>query len=535
MPIEDFRELSLEQLPRDVDVCLVGSGPAAWALSSELCGSGLRVVVLEAGGAECDPAADAPTLTEDVGATLFNGRRRTLGGTPEVELWGNRCIAFDDMDYEARSWVPFSGWPFGREEIAPYLDQASKYLGAGPYLPDGPVPPPSIRLPAVDPSRLSHVWWSFGRGELGGTIKYSKLFRQIHDPDLRIIINATVTHLNLNESCKRIDSVEVSDPQGRRGTINARTVVLCAGGIENPRILLYSNRVLAKGVGNEHDLVGRFLMDHPRDENMTVTIAPHHAGALRRLFGPYRYNDGHGARRFVGGLALSPELQRRDELLHCAAWPIEEWAPDDPIEAIKRLKARSSARWQDVLRDIGHVVCQPQHILLALHYRVMLDQPARRKVKKVGFYISSEQRPDPNSRVTLSQRLDRHGLPIARTDWRISDHERVSQATLARFIGDEFQRLGLPKAELIRWARDSLYEEAALSDGCHPTGATRIANNPREGVVDAECQVHGVAGLFVAGSSVFPTSGHANPTLMIVAMAVRLAQQLRARIAGYTT
>lgn len=532
MRIEDFRDLPLEELPGNVDVCLVGSGPAAWALSSELRGSGLRVVVLEAGGAEFDRAADAPILTEDVGATLFNGRRRTLGGTPEIGYWGNRCIAFDDMDYEARPWVPFSGWPFGREEISPYLDRASRYLGAGPYLPNGPVPPPSIRLPAVDPRRLRHVTWSFGRGESGGTIRFSKLFRQIRDPDLRIIINATVTHLNLNASGKRIESVEISDPEGRRGTISARTVVLCAGGIENARILLYSNRAVASGVGNEHGLVGRFLMDHPRDMNMTVTISPHDEGAFRRLFGPYRYNAGHGARVFVGGLALSPERQRRDNLLNCAAWPMEEWAADDPVESIKRvMKARISADWKDVLRDVGHAVFQPQYILRAVHSRVVLNQQARRKVKKVGFYISSEQRPDPDSRVTLSRHLDRHGLPIAKTDWRISDHERASQAALAHIIENEFQRLGLPKADLSGWARDGLYEEATLSDGCHPTGATRMANNPREGVVDADCQVHGVAGLYVAGSSVFSTSGHANPTLMIVSMAVRLALHLKAGLA----
>ena len=130
----------------------------------------------------------------------------------------------------------------------------------------------------------------------------------------------------------------------------------------------------------------------------------------------------------------------------------------------------------------------------------------------------------------LSERLDRLGLPIARTDWRISHQDRQSQAVLAKTILKEFQRLGLPKTHLADWVSSGRLEASVLSDGCHPTGTTRMASDPQCGVVDADCRVHGVDGLYVAGSSVFPTAGHANPTLMIVAMAARLAEHLKTRL-----
>ena len=255
MGIQDFRNLEPATLIAS-DVCIVGSGPAGWTIAEELRDSGLRILVLESGGvlescgADLEPESDALNETEDVGVPLFNGRRRTLGGTPEWTPWSNRCIAFDDIDYEARPWVPYSGWSFGTEAISPYLDLASRYLGAGPYLSNGPRPPPpprGVMTPEVDPSQLRNIWWNFGKGADGGTIKFARLFRQRLHPSIRVLVHATVVHLNTNAAGDHIDSVEISDPDGRRTIVRSRAVVLCAGGIENARILIvfepcYSNR-----------------------------------------------------------------------------------------------------------------------------------------------------------------------------------------------------------------------------------------------------------------------------------------------------
>ena len=512
------------------DVLIVGSGPAAWTLAKELSGSTLRILVLESGGGhqEAEPAEFKET--EDVGMPLFNGRYRGLGGTTTAPGWANRCIAFDRIDYEDRPWAPGSGWPFGPEEITPYLEGASEYLGAGSYVPD-PTTAPGWRgpySPQVDPHRLRPVHWVFGRDRGWDPTRFNDSFRGHRGDNVQVVLYATVTHLDVDPLTGRVASLEVADPSGCRRTIPSKVVVLCAGGIENPRLLLNSNRQVAAGLGNGYDLVGRYLMDHPRDLSMSVSVDLRRLAAFRALFNPTVNGSGLGRRLFVGGLALSEEVQRSEGLLNCAAWPVEDVSKDDPLEAAIRFARRDrSQKWSDVRRMAAH----PLLFARSLHTHAVLDQPTPRLVTKAGFYIGSEQQLDAESRVSLSERRDRFGLPIARTDWRINRQERASHGRLAKLIVSEFERLSLPKATLAGWIEDEAYDDTVLQDGCHPTGTTRISIDPRRGVVDADCQVHGVGGLFIAGSSVFPTASHANPTLMIVAMARRLARHLRGELA----
>ena len=138
-----------------------------------------------------------------------------------------------------------------------------------------------------------------------------------------------------------------------------------------------------------------------------------------------------------------------------------------------------------------------------------------------------EQRPDPASRVTLADRVDRFGMPLSRIDWRIDSQEQHTVRRTAELVGEGLQRLGLDGLALDEWVRDGAGFPPTFADAAHPTGTTRMADEPRQGVVDRQGQVHGVQGLYVAGSSTFPTSGHANPTLMIVALAIRMADHLK--------
>jgi choline dehydrogenase-like flavoprotein len=141
-----------------------------------------------------------------------------------------------------------------------------------------------------------------------------------------------------------------------------------------------------------------------------------------------------------------------------------------------------------------------------------------------------EQSPDPQSRIRLSARTDRLGQPLAQIDWRVSETERLTVATLGKLIVQEFLRKGLPAPKLADWIESGRHDEARFSDVAHPSGSTRMAQNPSEGVVDDNCKIHGIEGIYIAGSSIFPTNGHSNPTLMIVALAIRLADRLKATV-----
>lgn len=522
MAIEDLRSAE-HSVPFETDVCLVGSGPAGSVLADELRGSGLDVLVVESGGLEPHPDADALNATSDIGAPLFNGRVRALGGTSR--LWNGRCIAFDDIDYEARPWMKLSGWPVAAAAMAPFVGRAAAHLGAWsidqatgtPLLvPQAPPPQPVL------PDQLRPLRW-----ETATPIDFGQRVRAHNAAGLRLLLHATATHLNTDADGRRVESIEVSDPDGRRLEVRARTVVLCAGGIENARILLYSDRVRPNGIGNDRDVVGRYFMDHPRDFALIARVDPREATRLRELFGPVTVDGPHGRSEFHCGFALSEARQREDRLVNCAAWPFEFRSETDPVQAARRLLSR---RNNHRLRDASLLAAQPGAVMRSVRARL---GPSRRfgyAVDRAGFLIASEQVPDADSRVRLSTRRDRLGLPLVDVDWRIGLIERASQAALARTIAREFKRLGLPPIELADWVRANRYEDANLVDGCHPSGTTRMANDPRHGVVDSDCRVHGVDGLYVAGSSVFPTDGHANPTLMIAALAVRLADHLRATL-----
>ena len=527
MSIQDFRSLSPGSTI-ETDLCLVGSGFAGWTIAKELRDSGLRILILESGGIKPDPDTDALNEIESVGVTLFNGRSRVLGGTSHI--WTGRCIPLDEIDYEARPWVPHSGWPFGRDTIAPYLDRASEYLGAGPYGPDGTRPNPVgvTERPDIDPTLLIRTWWQYSQGAAKREpVRFGPDFLVRRSTNLRILVHATVTHLNTGASGAIVELVEIADPQGKRATVRARAVILCAGGVENARILLYSNRTMPKGVGNGYDVVGRFLMDHPTAECL-VRFDPRDRARVRALFGPYEANGARGQHRFIEGLALSPDVQRRDGLLNCAALPEEFMAADDPIEAAKRLCRGPRGH---AVTDLGLICSQPGFVLSALYARLR-KRPVTRKVDQIGLFAKVEQIPDRDSRIRLTEQRDRLGLPIPEMDWRIGGQERASLAVLGQNIASEFNRLGLLPVHLADWVRDGRHEDAVFVDSCHPSGTTRMASNPRYGVVDADCQVHGVARLYAAGSSVFPTVGHANPTLMIVALAIRLAHHLRERLSA---
>lgn len=522
MSIHDLRNVAAgSQI--ETDVCLVGSGPAGWTIAEELRDSGLQVLILESGGLDPELDAEALNQIESVGLPLFNGRNRVMGGTSHT--WFGRCVSFDDIDYESRPWVPLSGWPFGRETMAPYYDRASLHLGVCPDAPSPPGPVAAgIERPDVDPTLLRTIRYRFSHDAANPKefMRFGPRFLSGRNGNLRILVHATVTHLNTDPLGSHIESVEVADAEGKRSTIRARAVVLCAGGVENARILLCSNRIVPCGIGNEHDVVGRYLMDHPRDVSMVVRFDTRDAAKVHAMFGPYSQNSAQGRQIFQHGMGLSPERQRREGLLNCSAWLDEARAADDPIDAAKRL-----AIGPRKMRDVAIAASQPGLLLTALQARLQGGRPVTHKLDRIGLLATCEQRPDPESRIWLSERRDRFGLPISKINWRVSAQEKATQAALAQTIAREFRRLGLPAAQLAEWVRDDRYEDTVFVDNCHPTSTTRIASDPRQGVVDANCQVHGVEQLFVAGSSVFPTNSHANPTLTIVALAVRLADHLR--------
>jgi choline dehydrogenase-like flavoprotein len=511
----------------EADLCIVGSGPAGLSLANEFVGTDIRVLVLESGGLTDEPETDALYEIESTGWLREKNqskiRRRILGGSSHI--WTGRCVPFQPIDFERRSWMPYTGWPVSYQSYEPYFERAGKYLGLGPdrydeslwesFKVDPPQPP--LGNPSLEPR-----FWQFSKRSMNrDSMRFGQDWVDADAPNIQILLHANVTHINLNSDGTCFDSVDVATLKGKRRRVKAGAMALCAGGIDNARLLLASNRVYSEGVGNRYDTVGRFLMDH-------ISIAagdfdPKNAYEVRSRFGGYWLDDANGRHRFLHGLGLSPEAQEKDRLVNCDAY-LDEGMPggEDPWGAFKRLTSRRGFSRQDagvLLRNLGEIGG-------GLYRRSVKHRPELGPVKKVNLELILEQVPDPESRVTLSaDKKDALGMPLSSLHWKVSDTERRTAKRIVELICQEFDRLGLPAPHNVpQFDENSLFYERY-----HPTGTTRMSSSPRTGVVDENCQVHGVNGLFVSGSSVFPTAGSANPTLMIVATAVRLADHLKSR------
>lgn len=526
MPQADISEFSAEAR-LDCDVCIIGSGPAGATIARELSNSRLKVTLLESGGFERQAGADALNEIENIGWPRIMDqwlvRNRIIGGSSHT--WSGRCVPFDEIDFEARGWVPYSGWPFGLGHLTPYLDRAVPYLGLsiGTGFSDerfwgiAQRKPPK---PEVGAGPLESFFWQFSRDETG----YSdhtrfgyNLTAKLGD-NVTLISNATVVQINVNTNGAAAESVEIAAPDGTRKVVAARIVILCAGGIENARLLLSSNRVIAPGVGNQNDQVGRYLMDHLRGPVGAFQIKD--TDKFQQRFGHYRMKNGQV---FAHGLRLTTAVQREEGLLNSSAWLEGAITAGDPWDALKRLRRRQGGMRQDSIDVLSNFSLLGK----GLRDYFIGRQGLLRKIDRLSLVCMSEQLPCPDSRVTLSERLDHLGQPLSRIDWRVNVLEQRTMRRMAELAAATFTRMGYKPPVLEPWVKENANFPSRFQDVAHPTGTTRMGVEPANSVVDANCQVHGTHGLYIAGSSVFPTSSHANPTQMIVALSLRLADVIK--------
>ncbi len=529
MDVQDFRTVEKDRT-LEADLCIIGSGPAGLTLAREFAGTGVRVVLLESGGMQPDRDLDALNTIENVGVSRVIDqtlvRNRMLGGTSST--WSGRCALFDDVDFSKRAWVPHSGWPIERSTLLPFLARTAQHLG----------------LTVLDNMQMDDLWGAVGRSrpdiEFDTTLLRSYFWSYSKHPGardfmrfgpralserargIRCFVNATLVHINTSPDGTTVEGLEVRGRDGAIRLVRARIVVLCAGGIENARLLLASNRSISAGIGNANDLVGRFLMDHPRGGIARFASVDHLT--IQRLFGSYRAQIAGRSSSLTYGFALSPQVQANEGLLNCAAWISGERAPDDPWDAIANVARRRGPAFHQLYKAASGLGLLGNGLL-----RLREQRGPSHKLNSLDLVCMVEQRPNPDSRVTLAETTDAFGMPLSRIDWRVGDQEHDTVKWMAYIFCAEMRRLGFPVPEIADMARFDRQVPLTLPDVAHPTGTTRMSTHPRSGVVNTDLGVHGVCGLYVVGSSVFPTSGHANPTQTIVALAVRLADHLKAQ------
>lgn len=558
----------------EADLVIVGGGACGLAIARELAGAPISVIVLESGLMEetAEHAELNRVLADDVpqaaraefhsalpsrweaGVQPFGVRCRGLGGS--TQAWAGKSAPFDAMDYAERAWVPGSGWPVGPEDLAPFLERAAELLNLGPlentsgfWALQGSAPP----QPEIDPELLQSYFWQFARSRANpmDTLRMGEDFAALEAPNLRVLLDATVTQIATGPAESRFSSVTARSLDGGAVTVRARACVLAASAIENARLLLASPGGSGAGLGNGHGQVGRGLCDHVHAPLGAFGAAE--ARVVARRFGFFGLRWAGRSHMYAHGLALPPALQERGELLNAALFFTEERAPDDPSSALKRLLTGQSPRvWQDaaaVARSPGHMARIAG--LVALEHRRMpprlrdavVDQVIRRlpnaaareyrfrgvphKLSGVLAHAICEQAPDPENRVSLAQQRDRFGQPLPEVRWSPGPLERRTLLAAGRLLHAALPKAGLPVPPVPDWLAAGEAAAVPVMDFGHTAGTTRMSASASGGVVNADLRLHEAEGLYVAGGSVFPTPGHANPTLMMVALSVRLAQHLK--------
>ena len=523
------------------DVCVIGAGAAGITLVRELADTPLSISLLESGGFELEEDVQELYDFENVGHPIrqnFMSRVRQFGGS--CNLWAGRAMRLGPIDFEHREWVPNSGWPLSYDQLLPFYERADQVLklpnqghfdrgdgleGMDPreqaFLSSDEVQPVLARW-GIKPMRFGKVY----RRELKG------------QSNLQVYTRVHVTELVPSDNGKNLDRVVAVSQGGAGVTVQAKVVVLACGGLESARLMLASTRGCPDGVGNDRQLVGRYYLDHPRMIYGRIRLN-------RPISLPYLTGLPISDGKVQLGIGLSDRIQRERGLVNSYV-SLEPQLSDvatanygRSINVMKILlrKGHSGGRFQFRAMDMSDVrdliyFLTPKELMPHFLYRpyAMLKRAVRKTISSTHLTIINfcEQVPDPASRVTLGNDTDRLGVRRLRLDWRVGPEVQRSVEALHEVLARRVKDSGVGEME-------SPTEETdweAFTDASHHMGTTRMSESSTTGVVDANCRVHSVDNLYVAGSGVFPTAGHANPTLTIVALALRLADHLKGELAN---
>jgi choline dehydrogenase-like flavoprotein len=521
-------------VPIEADICVVGTGAAGMTVALELDGTDQTICLIESGGFGADEETQALYDVEVVGHPVrkdFMSRARYFGGTSN--LWAGRNMRLSTLDFSARDWVPHSGWPISYGDLSRYYPAAERILNLPSTDRVESVVEKSRRHPIegrlVDNADLQPSVAVWGRTP----VRFGKAFRRQLQKSRNIstYLHASVTDIELNAAGNHVEACIATTLAGRTLRITAKRFILACGGLETARLLLASRSVQPHGVGNQHDTVGRYYMDHPR-----------------AVFGQVRFSSPAKLAGLLGspvaggmaqvGIQLKADVQQREQLLNNYI-TLERYWSDLAAGAYQsfvhsaKILMRTGYAGKRFAFGTAKLAIVPELIYL-LAPRELLPHAVYRAAKQLKDRVSPgltnlivvnycEQAPNPNSRVYLGTDRDRFGMPRLVLDWIISQRETDTLMRLHDILDQHLRRHGLGQLD----HASEPFGELHYTDASHHLGTTRMSRHPRDGVVDEQCRVHGIANLFIGGSGVFPTAGHANPTLTIAALAIRLAAHLR--------
>ncbi len=538
-----------------VEVAIVGAGPVGLAVAMRLAGRVGRIVIVEAGSTEFKPAETleffkAAQINDPRHLPTELNRRRMLGGT--TSIWGGRCIPFDPEDFAPTRMRP--GWPIAYAEMDAHIAEALEFLDAGE---------PEFSAASALPKQPVSLELSAGDLAIDRIERYSKptnLWRKwratlARSRDVTVIHGATCTSVVTNADGTRAIALKLRTISNRSHKVRASVIILACGGLETPRLLLASRENRSCGLGNEHDLVGRFYMTHLVSDARNVGALHFAAAETARAFDYDMTSGGVYGRRMI---LLSPAARQRAGLgnivFRPTRPPIDDASHGDPVLSAMFL-ARSLVVPPEYARSLIVKFGMSPSLMWRAHLanttagfprlcKFGIDWLKRRVLptrklpsvflyRKDGTYpleFNAEHMPNPESRVLLGPETDPFGVPRLVVQWQMRDSELAWICKAYRVLEAAVGKSGLGVLRLDSDLPGSV-AKALVPQGGHHIGTVRMDADPQTGVVDQNGQLWGTHGLFVTGAAIFPTSGFANPTLAAVALAFRLAEHLIRRSA----
>lgn len=532
------------------DICIVGAGAVGITLALELGRSGLDVLLLEAGGTRAEAEVQdfyRGTVTRPaLHNPIHEYRERRLGGS--TTIWGGRCMPFDPIDFEWRDWIADSGWPIPYSALNTYYARANRICEAGAF---------AYRLDdAFDRAAQPMIDGFAGEAFSSDTLerfscptdfgrRYRDRLAALHN--VRLMTGCAVTDIGLLASGAAVDRLTLRTRAGATLSVKARHVVLAAGGLETTRLMLASDGVMANGIGNDHDVLGRYYMCHLAG---TIGDFRPRAGSAGVWHGYDIADDGTYCRR---RLAIRPSAQRIHQIGNFVARLHHPHIPDArhgsgvlsalylgrvliPRAYRKRVEASDPFGLRGTARHVANVGLHAPEVARFARQMLLQRRLAERKFPSVvvrprnhsfSLDFHAEQEPNRDSQVRLGAERDAYGMRRLEVDWRYTDRDVATVRTALDLLAADLRRSGAGtlgfdpdqvEAEMIRYG----------AYAGHHIGTARMGTDVRRSVVDPDCRVHGISNLHLAGAAVFPTSSQANPTLTAVALALRLGERLAA-------
>ena len=484
---------TIKTLP-DPDVCVVGAGPAGLATALALGAAGRSVTLLESGGFRSSRRAQELNDGDHEGEEylgLARTRHRQVGGTANtwsVPVQGERGAKY--VPLTARD---LADWPIGWNELRQYYAEAQTLCGLGPFEYGADF----WATAAHRPFRLEGTGLTSGVYQFGPMKRFTHVLanRVRNAETITLVPSATVVGLTLDLGSHRLREVRAVDRNGRVLAIKARTVILACGAVENARLLLLG------GLGGCSKWVGRGFMEHARD--FTMVLVPE----APELIADESFYDLHTSK---DGVLIGGRLVPTDDALQSYQ------LPNSSMTLIPRARVRTGRSAMDrTLRSIHRAI----GVTWQGRYGWSRVRSPATAFDVFEIVLNLEQRPNPSNRIELGNRKDRFGNPLPHLVLHWTDQEQALLDQLRELLGEWFRTAKLGRLVFTKGRSPDLSAH-------HHAGTTRMGLDPQDGVVDPHGRVFQLENLHVVGASIFPSAGFANPTLTIVAMALRLASHI---------